>query len=118
MSKSPTQSGRDRPTASESLKSALRGHAAFGPRSTTENNDVIARNILHGDLGHFRDEGFQEYNLDERARDRLIAHARQDAALAVLNSASILDELARVRRRQRIMILLLVAAVVLVWNAQ
>ena len=32
------------------------------------------------------------YELDEATRDRLIAHARQDAAHAVINASTLMDE--------------------------
>ena len=112
-------SWRDKITAEEGLKAAIAAHKALGRRDTTSDNNVVAQNILEGDLGYFRDAGIAQYDLDEEARDRLIAHARQDAALAVLNSASLLAEVARMRRRQRItMVLLLVVVGLLVWSGR
>lgn len=43
--------------------------------------ETRARNVLHDDLGHFDDNSKTEYHLDRFARDRLLAHSRQDAAM-------------------------------------
>lgn len=65
---------------------------------------MTSRNILHEDLGYI--ETVQTfYHLDEATRDRLLAHARQDAALAVLNVGSLRKEITALRtqlKRQRI----------------
>jgi len=47
---------------------------------------MIARTILHEDLGHFCEEGDRPtlYTLDDDTKDRLLAHARQDSAHAVI----------------------------------
>jgi hypothetical protein len=63
--------------------------------------------------------GHQTYNLDEDARDRLLAHGRQDAAHAVLNTSLLNDVLllkSRVRRLtiMGILALLLLTLVLLV----
>ena len=44
--------------------------------------EAMARNILRDDLGEFEDSTGFTYDVDEPTRDRLIAHARQDAAMA------------------------------------
>ncbi len=49
--------------------------------------DAAARNVLQEDLGMFDDSVCHDYGLDETTRDRLIAHARQDAALAYYAAA-------------------------------
>jgi len=43
--------------------------------------DAMARNILADDLGEFSDSFKQDYEMDDITRDRLIAHARSDAAM-------------------------------------
>jgi hypothetical protein len=60
-------------------------------------NATIARNVLHEDLGYF-DTSLQTYNLDEATRDRLLVHARQDAAHAVIAAGSLAKEVRKLRR--------------------
>lgn len=43
-----------------------------------------ARFILHDDLGQVAGSHLHDYRLTDEVRDRLIAHARQDAAHAVI----------------------------------
>jgi len=72
---------------------------------------MTSRNILHEDLGYI--ETVQTfYHLDEPTRDRLLAHARQDAALSVINVGSLRKEVVALRsqmKRQRIYGLLVFA---------
>ena len=96
-------------TAEEAYKAAMDAHKLIGSRNTVSDNNVLANNILEGDLGYFSNRGLQNYDLDKETRDRLIAHARQDAALAVINSSSILNELKKIRSAQTI-ILIMVAS--------
>jgi len=49
--------------------------------------EVKSKNILDDDLGSFEDSTRFDYDLDEASRDRLLAHARQDAAMAFYASA-------------------------------
>lgn len=58
---------------------------------------TIARNVLHEELGYF-DRPLQIYNLDEATRDRLLVHARQDAAHAVIAAGTLAKELRKLRR--------------------
>ncbi len=43
---------------------------------------AFSQNTLHVDLGYLKQDFPSVYDLDEETRDRLIAHTRQDAALA------------------------------------
>jgi hypothetical protein len=63
-------------------------------------NAVIARNTLHEDLGRYSSGGHC-YNLDQDTRDRLLVHARQDAAHALLNTISMMVEMQKLRRWRR-----------------
>jgi len=54
----------------------------LAPRGKLHLFNETARYTLDQDLGHEAGSA-QEYDLDEITRDRLIAHTRQDAALAV-----------------------------------
>ena len=51
-------------------------------------NAALARHVLHEDLGHY-DIPRATYNLNDKTRDILLAHARQDAAHAVINSSKL-----------------------------
>jgi hypothetical protein len=53
-------------------------------------NKETARFTLNDDLGHFSDSICFDYGLDQKTRDRLIAHAREDSAFALLNTISLM----------------------------
>jgi hypothetical protein len=61
-------------------------------------NRVTAKEILQEELGQ-RSVPQPEYGLDQTTRDRLLAHARQDAAHALLNSITLMKEVRKLRRR-------------------
>lgn len=70
--------------AEDDLRTTFRTIDIIGRHMPGENTDhqkanAVARNILHEDLGYFG-EPESSYRLDEKTRDRLIAHARQDAS--------------------------------------
>jgi hypothetical protein len=54
-----------------------------------------------------RGAGVKRYSLDDHTRDVLIAHARQDAAHALLNTATLLEQSRALRRGFRIVLFLL-----------
>ena len=56
--------------------------------------------MLDEDLGLYSDPP-RYYDLDQETRDRLLAHARQDAAHALINTGDILNQLAIIARRSR-----------------
>ena len=60
-------------------------------------NGMVARATLQQDLGELSDP-VADYCFGETVRDRLIAHARQDAAHALLNTISALETLRTIRR--------------------
>lgn len=66
----------------EDLKAEVESNREIGLRSHTSKWDTMARNVLRDDLGEFEDSIKFEYDLDVKTRDRLIAHTRQDAAMA------------------------------------
>ncbi|CCV06714.1 conserved hypothetical protein [Mesorhizobium metallidurans STM 2683] len=76
-------------------------------------NSMVARNILHEELGYFSDVQ-TSYSLDEETRDRLIAHGRQDAAHALTNTIALMESQASRRWTNR---LLLIAVALLVYIA-
>ncbi|ARQ08618.1 hypothetical protein NXC12_CH00527 [Rhizobium etli] len=58
---------------------------------------TMARFVLKEDLCELKNEWPTTYDLDEDTRDRLIAHARQDAALAYYSSNNTKKEVRRLR---------------------
>ena len=46
--------------------------------------DMISRNISSEDRGEFKDSFCPTYDLDDVTRERLLVHARQDAAMTFL----------------------------------
>lgn len=85
--------------AAEELKSQLRMDRDlrnWGAHREVEDN-VTARNVLHQDLGRYAGR-HTKYDLDEETRDRLIAHTRQDAAQALLNTVTLMKEMRKLKR--------------------
>jgi hypothetical protein len=56
-------------------------------------NAFMSQSILQDDLGNFSDSRNLVYDLSDEQRDRLIAHARQDAAHATINSIEIINSI-------------------------
>jgi hypothetical protein len=104
-------------TSAEKLESMLRIVAKYTVKRDwvkTANNHT-AQVVLDTELGKYTDK-VPTYQLDQETRDRLLAHARQDAAEALLNTRSLLDELHRLKKFQQIGALVIIAACVLwVW---
>jgi hypothetical protein len=80
--------------AEENLRGVIRALNALngGRASQNEINVAIAKNVMLEDIGTFGDPN-PVYGLSEGDKDRLLAHARQDAANAMLNSANALEEI-------------------------
>jgi hypothetical protein len=87
------------------IQSQIKAQREFGQKGPNWDNYAVAQNVSYQDL----DEG-PDYRLDDAQRDRLIAHARQDASHATANASSILDALTRIRRLLRVSVVLQVAA--------
>jgi hypothetical protein len=77
--------------------------------------DTKSRNTLSDDLGEYEDSRRHEYDLDGPTRDRLIAHARQDAAMAFYAAADAHKEAAASRLLSWLSFLLLLAVLYKVW---
>ena len=89
-------------SAEENLQSRLKVEETFGGKqSQRQINAIVSQNILHSDLGYHSDDLGPDYSLSDSVRDRLTAHARQDASLAALNAGSSLEELKAVRKSLR-----------------
>jgi hypothetical protein len=110
MSREDREISERKEKAEEHLKQQLAFAKETGPRNASFLNSIIAKNVLHEDLGRF-DSFLQRYNLDEDTRDRLIAHARQDAAHALINTITLLEQIRALRHG---IILALVFALVIV----
>lgn len=93
----------EKETPKEALRSQIQAALDFPlPDNNREmtTNRAIARNVLHTELGRYA-ETQPVYSLDQETRDRLIAHARQDAAHALLNTISLMKEVRRINQRTR-----------------
>ncbi len=85
-------------SSEEALQSKLKAARTWGGKQTeVQTNATISQNILHGDLGYHSDT-MPDYSLSDGVRDRLLAHARQDASLAALQAASTLNALRSIKR--------------------
>lgn len=81
-------------TAIESLKDEMRAaHTLWSKEESwpLKSNTIFARNLLDDDLGKFA-ERYAHFDLDEATRDILLAHARRDAAEALLNTRTLLEQ--------------------------
>lgn len=96
----------------EALRISLDTLKQFGTPTETEINAVISRHTLHAELGYFSDPQ-TGYGLNDGKRDRLIAHGRQDAAYALLNTIALLKRQKEDRFliRTTLLILIFIAAV-------
>ena len=72
-----------KPTSREALAAEIFG-LKLVRAGRLQTNAAIARHTLAGDLGEHSDSWLTDYSLDEATRDRLLAHARQDASHAVI----------------------------------
>ena len=79
------------------IRDEIAANHLYGMTSQDLDNAVIAKNVLREDI----EEGLRFYGLDKPQSDRLLAHARQDAAHAVINTSSILDVMTRITDLQR-----------------
>jgi hypothetical protein len=87
-------------TADEALKRSLEVERMMTPPDAhwkKEATRITARNVLHSELGLFKDEQ-RVYHLDEATRDRLLAHDRQDTAHTLLNTIVLMDYAWEARR--------------------
>jgi hypothetical protein len=81
---------------------ALRAVHAPGEHLKKKENHIIARITLHSELGEYADH-LPVYHLDQEKRDRLLVHARQDAAEALCHASSLMDEVHQLKAALRSM---------------
>lgn len=74
-----------------------------------------SRNTLMDDMGEYDDSLCYAYDMDEITRDRLIAHARQDAAMAFYAASDAHREASAARRWSWFSFLLILAVLYKVW---
>jgi hypothetical protein len=90
-------------TSQEALETALKGQRMLFVRGSDWNkqaNHIIARNVFESELGRYADD-LPAYHLDEDTRDRLLAHARQDAAEALCHLRSLMDDVHQPKAKLR-----------------
>jgi hypothetical protein len=94
--------------AEKTLASAL----AMVPKSggASKANYLIARNVFQEEIGRYG-EFDMEYRFNQKTNDILLAHGRQDAAHALLNTSSLLEQGAKISAQLRILNVLTLAAV-------
>jgi hypothetical protein len=76
---------------------------SMAPRDARPNfeNRLIAQDVTREELGHDPAAPQPEYTINREAIDRLIFHTRQDAAHALLNTITLLDNVRKLERRSR-----------------
>lgn len=70
--------------AESALKSRLEAMKALGQKDPMNMWDATSHNILHGELGYFDNDNLPNYKFSDEVRDRVLRHARQDTAHAVI----------------------------------
>jgi hypothetical protein len=101
-------------TFREALRETMSAQRSMGHKGANWDNQAVAYHTLLQDLGYYSDHNPSAYGLDENVRDTLIAHARQDAAHAVVNTASLLKEM----RIVRILLIAIVCLLVIIILAE
>lgn len=97
-------------TASSKADAAAKAAFTLGLEPAEQAN-AIGRNILHHELGDFGTWDGPRYSLDNETRDRLLAHARQDTAAALILAAKAFSEAenaCRINKHNRLLLLCLV----------
>jgi hypothetical protein len=88
-----------RPTMAETLEMEInvrRSIALTGDDDTFREIAIHARLAMEADLGKYAD-GPKPYQVDQAHRDILLAHARRDAAEALLTSQAVLHEVRSIK---------------------
>jgi hypothetical protein len=81
-------------------------------------NRLVARNVLDTELGRYSDPQ-PVYGLNDETRDRLVAHARQDAAHALSNTITLMNDvqvlLKETRKTNRTLFLVFIGLAATIW---
>jgi hypothetical protein len=74
-----------REDAETALAHALKMQPRFGISGEHSANLVVAKNVVDEEMGRYGDHQL-EYSLQQKTKDTLLAHGRQDVAHALCNS--------------------------------
>lgn len=96
--------------AAEYLRQKLRAMRELGA-GPAQIDAATAQSVLHEDLGYYRSKT-ADYDLDQGTRDKLLAHARQDAAHSVYAAVSVGKELRRLRMAVYLLIAFVAASII------
>jgi hypothetical protein len=96
--------------AEKTLASALEMVPKSGLKSVSKANYLIAQNVVHEEIGLYGEYAF-EYRFNQKTSDLLLAHGRQDAAHALLNTSSLLEHGGQISTQLRVLNALALAAV-------
>jgi hypothetical protein len=99
-----------RGTAEADLATSLKSLRDMGLTSEHHANLAVAKNVTNEELGRYGEHPL-EYALKQKTKDTLLAHGRQDAAHALCNTKSILDQNAKISSRLNTLNWLMVVAV-------
>jgi hypothetical protein len=72
----------------------------MGMTSEHQANYLVAKNVADEEMGRYGDHPL-EYSLQQKTKDTLLAHGRQDAAHALCNTKSIMDQNAHISSQLR-----------------
>jgi hypothetical protein len=82
------------------LLNAIQSQRSLGLTGDNWDNYAAAFSTLQREIGHFPDDTHLDcYEFDEAIRNRLLAHGRQDAAHALMNTASLLNRVVSLQRQ-------------------
>jgi hypothetical protein len=106
-------------TAKEALKQTVEALRAVHVRTEfldPKINRAIAGNVVDAELGKYADPQ-PTYHLDQETRDRLLVHARRDAAEALWHVHSLMTEVHRLKSEYRYWrgVILLFCVAYLIW---
>lgn len=93
----------DERTSEDALADTLKAQRDLFVRGSNwdkQANHIVARNVLHAELGMYADPQ-PNYQLDQDTRDRLLVHARQDAAEALCHVRTLMDEVHQMKSAWR-----------------
>jgi hypothetical protein len=101
-----------RTEAETTLASALK-MVPSGLKGASKANYLITQNVVHEERELYGEYAF-EYHFNQKTSNILLAHGRQDAAHALLNTSSLLEHGAKISRQLRVLNVLAVAAVCMI----
>jgi hypothetical protein len=101
-----------REAAEADLTSTLKAWRSMGMTSEHQENLAIAKNVANEEMGRYGEHAI-EYSLSQKTKDTLLSHGRQDAAHALCNTKSILDQNERISAQLRTLNLLATVSICL-----